>query len=75
MCWMKTPWALANELQLTDAIKGLLQSERVYGYSFEGVRYDAGDKMVHVEGKPSISPSNVTTWARSFESISSRLAL
>jgi len=34
-----------GELQLTDGIKGLLKSEKVYGYNFEGVRHDAGDKF------------------------------
>src|SRR5580704_3015379 len=34
-----------GELQLTDGIKGLLKSEKVYGYSFEGIRHDAGDKL------------------------------
>jgi len=34
-----------GELQLTDAIKALLQYEKVYGFSFEGTRYDAGDKF------------------------------
>jgi UTP--glucose-1-phosphate uridylyltransferase len=41
----KTPLGAGNELQLTDGIRGLLQSEKVYGYSFDGVRHDAGDKM------------------------------
>ena len=41
----KTPLGTGGELQLTDGIKGLLQSERVYGYSFEGTRFDAGDKL------------------------------
>jgi UTP--glucose-1-phosphate uridylyltransferase len=40
-----TPLGSGGELQLTDGIKGLLQSEKVYGYSFEGTRYDAGDKL------------------------------
>lgn len=39
-----TPGA-GGELQLTDGIKGLLKTEKVYGYSFEGTRYDAGDKL------------------------------
>jgi len=30
---------------LTDGIRGLLQSEKVYGYSFDGLRFDAGDKL------------------------------
>jgi UTP--glucose-1-phosphate uridylyltransferase len=34
-----------GEIQLTDAIRGLLAKEPVYGYVFEGKRYDAGDKL------------------------------
>ncbi len=34
-----------GELQLTDAIKALMQHEKVYGYSYEGKRHDAGDKL------------------------------
>jgi UTP--glucose-1-phosphate uridylyltransferase len=41
----KTPLGAGGELQLTDGIRGLLQSEKVYGYGFEGTRHDAGDKM------------------------------
>lgn len=41
----KTPLGAGGELQLTDAIKSLLDHEHVYGYSFEGKRYDAGDKL------------------------------
>jgi UTP--glucose-1-phosphate uridylyltransferase len=40
-----TPLGAGGELQLTDGIKGLLQTEKVYGYSFDGVRHDAGDKF------------------------------
>jgi UTP--glucose-1-phosphate uridylyltransferase len=39
-----TPGAV-GELQLTDGIKGLLETEKVYGYTFEGTRHDAGDKL------------------------------
>jgi UTP--glucose-1-phosphate uridylyltransferase len=39
-----TPGA-GGELQLTDAIKALLKFEKVYGYSYEGKRHDAGDKL------------------------------
>ncbi|MGB9144651.1 MAG: UTP--glucose-1-phosphate uridylyltransferase, partial [Acidobacteriaceae bacterium] len=41
----RTPLGTGGELQLTDGIKGLLATEKVYGYSFEGVRHDAGDKF------------------------------
>ncbi len=33
------------EIQLTDALRSLLQKEPIYGYVFEGKRYDAGDKL------------------------------
>jgi UTP--glucose-1-phosphate uridylyltransferase len=35
----------SGELQLTDAIKALLQHEKVYGFHYEGKRHDAGDKL------------------------------
>lgn len=34
-----------GELQLTDAIKALLEFETVYGFCYEGKRHDAGDKL------------------------------
>jgi UTP--glucose-1-phosphate uridylyltransferase len=34
-----------GELQLTDAMKSLLKYEKIYGFVFEGKRYDAGDKL------------------------------
>jgi UTP--glucose-1-phosphate uridylyltransferase len=34
-----------GEIQLTDGLRGLLATEPVYGYVFEGKRYDAGDKL------------------------------
>ena len=34
-----------GELQLTDGIKALLHYEKVYGFSYEGKRHDAGDKL------------------------------
>ena len=34
-----------GEIQLTDGLKRLLRSRPIYGYRFEGVRYDAGDKL------------------------------
>jgi UTP--glucose-1-phosphate uridylyltransferase len=38
------PKGAGGEIQLTDGIKGLLNTEKVFGYTFEGKRYDAGDK-------------------------------
>ncbi len=34
-----------GEIQLTDAVKRLTQIETVYGYLFEGLRHDCGDKL------------------------------
>jgi UTP--glucose-1-phosphate uridylyltransferase len=38
-----------GEIQLTDAIGSLLQSRPVYGFLFEGTRYDAGDKLGYLK--------------------------
>ena len=40
----RIPKGAGGELQLTDGIKGLLDHEKVYGFTFDGKRYDAGDK-------------------------------
>ncbi|WP_153461730.1 UTP--glucose-1-phosphate uridylyltransferase GalU [Sediminibacillus terrae] len=34
-----------GEIQLTDALKDLAQKEKMYAYTFEGRRYDVGDKQ------------------------------
>jgi UTP--glucose-1-phosphate uridylyltransferase len=33
-----------NEIQLTDGIAAMLKSRKVFGYDYEGVRYDCGSK-------------------------------
>ena len=38
-----------GEVQITDAIKLLLEDQPVYGYLFEGKRYDAGDKWGFIQ--------------------------
>ena len=38
-----------GEIQLTDGLKHLLRSRPVYGYRFEGRRFDAGDKLGFLE--------------------------
>jgi UTP--glucose-1-phosphate uridylyltransferase len=38
-----------GEIQITDAIKILLETQPVYGYLFEGIRYDAGDKLGFIQ--------------------------
>ena len=41
----ETPPGRGGEIQLTDAIKRLLGSEPVYGFTFEHGRYDVGNKL------------------------------
>jgi UTP--glucose-1-phosphate uridylyltransferase len=41
----QTQRGAGGEIQLTDAIQALMQEQDVYGYAFEGTRYDAGTTM------------------------------
>ena len=38
-----------NEVQLTDAISDLMKDEDVYGYRFEGKRFDCGSKIGYLK--------------------------
>jgi UTP--glucose-1-phosphate uridylyltransferase len=40
-----TPAGLNGEIQLTDALRRMLQIEPIYACRFEGQRYDVGDKL------------------------------
>lgn len=44
-CIRQTPPDHRGEIQITDAIKLLRSEQDVYGYLFEGTRYDCGDKL------------------------------
>jgi UTP--glucose-1-phosphate uridylyltransferase len=39
------PPGSGGEIQLTDGLKHMLRNRPIYGYKFEGKRYDAGDKL------------------------------
>jgi UTP--glucose-1-phosphate uridylyltransferase len=61
-----------GELQLTDGIKALLQYEKVYGFSYEGKRHDAGDKLGFLKAtvefalkREDLGPG-FRTWLKSF---------
>jgi len=41
----ETPSGRNQEIQLTDALKLLLQQQDIFAYEFEGTRYDAGTPM------------------------------
>jgi len=40
-----TPLGAGGELQLTDGLRMLRKKEKIYGYNFEGIRHDTGDKL------------------------------
>lgn len=48
-CLERTPKGIGNEIQLSDAIKILIQKEDVYAYQFKGKRYDTGDRIGYLE--------------------------
>ncbi len=66
-----TPGA-GGELQLTDGIKALLKHEKVYGFSYEGKRHDAGDKLGFLKATVEFALKNeklgpdFRTWLKSF---------
>jgi UTP--glucose-1-phosphate uridylyltransferase len=41
----QTQRGAGGEIQLTDAISALMEEQQVFGYEFEGTRYDAGTTM------------------------------
>ncbi|MGE8687680.1 MAG: UTP--glucose-1-phosphate uridylyltransferase GalU [Achromobacter sp.] len=43
-CLRETPPGVGGEIQLTDAIAALLEETKVFGYEYEGIRYDCGSK-------------------------------
>lgn len=44
-CLERTPPGAKGEIQLTDGICLLLESQPVYAYEFEGIRYDGGNPI------------------------------
>ncbi|HEV3486872.1 MAG TPA: UTP--glucose-1-phosphate uridylyltransferase, partial [Vicinamibacterales bacterium] len=45
----KTERGAGSEIQLTDALRQLLNQGDFYGYVFEGRRYDAGEKLGYLK--------------------------
>jgi UTP--glucose-1-phosphate uridylyltransferase len=44
----KTKPGAGGEIQLTDALRSLIEEEPVYAYRFQGARYDAGNKLEYL---------------------------
>lgn len=47
-----------GEIQLTDALQGLLKNRQIYGYLFNGKRYDAGDKIGYLKATIDLALKN-----------------
>ena len=47
-----------GEIQLTDAIRVLLKTRPVYGFLFNGKRYDAGDKLGYLKATVDLAMKN-----------------
>ena len=45
----QTKRGAGGEIQLTDAIAALMVEQEVFGYAFEGTRYDAGEKLGYLK--------------------------
>ncbi|MBI3988743.1 MAG: UTP--glucose-1-phosphate uridylyltransferase GalU [candidate division NC10 bacterium] len=60
----ETPPDQGGEIQLTDALRGLLKQQAVYALEFQGKRYDAGSKLGFLKAtveyalkRPDIAPA------------------
>ncbi len=62
------PRGVGNEIQLTDGIAGLLKTEKVYAYRYEGKRYDCGSKEGFLEANVELALNHhqVGDWFRSY---------
>ena len=45
----QTPAGKNNEIQLTDALMTLAERDAIYSYTFEGTRYDIGNKLDYLK--------------------------
>ena len=46
---VKTPRGKGNEIQLTDAMRLMLEDQSMYGYKFKGKRHDIGNKLEFIK--------------------------
>jgi UTP--glucose-1-phosphate uridylyltransferase len=62
------PRGVGNEIQLTDGIAGLLRTEKVYAYQYEGKRYDCGSKEGFLEANVELALNHpqVGEWFRAY---------
>ncbi len=57
-CLARTPAGAGGELQLTDALRLLAQEKGLWAYIYEGISYDAGDKLGFLKATVEIGLQN-----------------
>ncbi len=57
-CLARTKPGAGNEIQLTDGLRLLAQEQGLYAYIYEGVSYDAGDKLGFLKATVEIALQN-----------------
>ena len=63
-----------QEIQLTDALKLLLERQPIYAYEFEGIRYDAGTPLEWLEATVMLALQH-PEWGNDFKECLRRLPL
>ena len=51
----QTSRGAGGEIQLTDALRGLIREQPVFGYQFEGTRHDAGTRLGWLKANVSVA--------------------
>ena len=57
-CLARTKPGAGNEIQLTDALRILAQEDGLWAYIYDGVSYDAGDKLGFLKATVEIALQN-----------------
>ncbi len=57
-CLQRTKPGAGNEIQLTDALRILAQEQGLWAYIYEGISYDAGDKLGFLKATVEIALQN-----------------
>lgn len=70
----KTKPGKGGEIQLTDALKSMLRKKPVYGYLYEGRRYDGGDKIGYLKATVELALKNPSVKDQFKEYLLSRIS-
>lgn len=70
----KTKPGKGGEIQLTDALKAMLRKKPVYGYLYEGRRYDGGDKIGYLKATVELALKNPSVRDQFKEYLLSRIS-